>query len=60
MCDTLKCNTMHTKLLPESITEVQERGRRWIEALPNAVAEPQSSRGLLAAPSFAVMESITV
>ena len=40
MCDTLKCNTMHTKLLPESITEVQERARRWIEALPKAIAEP--------------------
>jgi hypothetical protein len=40
MCDTLKCNTMHTELLPESITEVQERARRWIEALPKAIAEP--------------------
>jgi hypothetical protein len=31
---------MHTKLLPEFITEVQERARRWIEALPKAIAEP--------------------
>jgi TPR repeat protein len=26
--------TLHTKLLPESITEIQERARRWIEAHP--------------------------
>ena len=25
MCDTLKCNTMHTKLLPESIKGVEMR-----------------------------------